>query len=247
MSCARRPVSSSRVTRRRFWAKSSLAWSWQANCKILGMHEIPEIELIADGKRGDQAAIAELFRRHYPLSLRVASGILRSPEESQDAVQTAYLSAFSHLQSFRGDCCFKTWITRIVLNRCFITVRSAWRRATFVDLEKLVGNRGLDSLASSVPSPEKSAWCQEIASAHSHGLAKLPKHYRDVYTLCVISGLPLDEAAKKLGVTLANAKTRLFRARAAMRLRLDPVWREVNFKRGARTPDRESTLGETTP
>lgn len=207
---------------------------------MLGMHEIPEIELIADGKRGDQAAIAELFRRHYPMSLRFASGILRSLEESQDAVQAAYLSAFLHLHTFRGDSCFKTWITRIVLNRCFAKARSPWRRAAFVDIEKLDGNRGLDSLASTAPSPEKSAWCEEIASAHSHGLTKLPKHYREVYTLCAISDLTLDEAAKKLGITVANAKTRLFRARAAMRLRLQPVWRDGNVKRGARTPDRES-------
>jgi len=208
------------------------------------MHEIPEIELIADGKRGDQTAIAELFRRHYPMSLRLASGILRSPDESQDAVQAAYLSAFLHLHTFRGDSCFKTWITRIVLNRCFVNTRSSWRRAAFVDLEKLDGNRGMDSLASPAPSPEQSAWCQEIASAHSHGLAKLPKHHREVYTLCAISGLTLDEAAKKLGISLANAKARLFRARVAMRSNLEPVWREVNVKRGARTPDRESRLGE---
>ena len=213
---------------------------------MYGMHEIPEIELIADGKRGDQEAIAELFRRHYPLSLRVASGILRSPEESQDAVQTAYLSAFLHLDTFRGDSCFKTWITRIVLNRCFAKTRSSWRRAAFVDLVKLDSNRGLDSLASPAPSPEKSAWCQEIASAHAHGLAKLPRHHREVYTLCAISGLTLDEAAKKLGISLANAKTRLFRARFAMRSNLEPVWQEVNVKRGPRTPGRESKLAETT-
>lgn len=204
------------------------------------MNEIPEIELIAHGKQGDQEAIAELFRRHYPLSLRVASGILRSPEESQDAVQAAYLSAFLHLHTFRGDSCFRTWITRIVLNRCFIRIRSPWRRVAFVDPEKLEGNRGLDGLASSAPSPEKSAWCQEIASAHADGLAKLPKPYREVYRLCAISELPLDEAARRLGITLANAKTRLFRARAAMRSRLQPVWQDVNVKRGAWTADRES-------
>ena len=210
------------------------------------MHEIPDVELIADGKRGDQAAIGELFRRHYPLSLRMASRILRSPEECQDAVQTAYFSAFLHLETFRGDSSFRTWITRVVLNRCFAKARSPWRRAAFVDVEKLDRSCGVNGLASPAPSPEKSAWCEEIASAHSDGLAKLPKHHREVYNLCAISGLSLDEAAKQLGISLANAKTRLFRARAAMRLNLAPVWREVNVKRGIQSRNRKSLLNEQT-
>jgi RNA polymerase sigma-70 factor (ECF subfamily) len=194
------------------------------------MDEVPELELIAHGKLGDQAAIAELFRRHYPRSLRLATGILRSPEESQDVVQTAYLSAFLHLQSFRGDSCFRKWIARIVLNCCFVRVRSPWRHVTWVNLERRDGKekhdgyRGLDSLASPAPTPEHSAWCQEIASAHSHGLARLPKRQREIYNLCAVSGLPVEQAAKALGISLSAAKTRLFRARAAMRLHLEPVW-----------------------
>src|SRR5271170_2001810 len=74
---------------------------WRVNCQFRRMREKREPELIAAGKRGDQAAIAELFERHYASSLCVARRILRSEEESQDAVQSAYLSAFRHLHRFR--------------------------------------------------------------------------------------------------------------------------------------------------
>src|SRR5260370_8270455 len=80
------------------------------------MTEKLEPELMADCKRGDKAAMTELFGRHYASSLRVARGILRSEEESQDAVQSAYASALKYLHSFRGDATFRTWITRIVMN-----------------------------------------------------------------------------------------------------------------------------------
>jgi RNA polymerase sigma-70 factor (ECF subfamily) len=187
------------------------------------MQEAPDIELIARGKRGDQAAIAELFRRHYASSLRIARRVLRSSEDSQDAVQDAYFSAFQHLPDFRGDSSFKSWITRIVVNCCLERVRGAWRRATRVHAENPDRNRDLDCLVSSVPSPEESTWCQEIASAHSHAVPKLPSNLREVYTLCAVSGLPLKEAAKRLGLTVPTTKTRLFRARAAMRLHLHAV------------------------
>src|SRR5580704_4795411 len=103
------------------------------------MREKREPDLIAAAKLGDGAAIAELFERHYPSSLGVARRILRSEEESQDAVQSAYLSAFRHLRSFRGDAAFKTWITRIVTNHCLMRLRQPWRRVTRINLEALVG------------------------------------------------------------------------------------------------------------
>jgi RNA polymerase sigma-70 factor, ECF subfamily len=180
-------------------------------------------DLIAQGKLGDQAAIAELFSRHYPSSLRVARGILRS-DESEDAVQVAYSSAFQHLHSFRGEACFKTWITRIVVNCCLLRLREARRRVTWVNLEDLRGGRRPDLLASKAPSPEEATWRQEIDSAFSEAVSTLPKPLREVYTLYSVSGLSLREVAATLGLTVPATKTRLFRARAGVRLRLKPMW-----------------------
>jgi len=87
------------------------------------MQEKREPELIAACKLGDNAAVTELLGQHYASSLRLARGILRSEEESQDAVQSAYFSALRHMPSFRGDATFKTWITRIVMNECLARLR----------------------------------------------------------------------------------------------------------------------------
>lgn len=194
------------------------------------MQEKLEVQLIANCKQGDEAAIAELFGRHYPSCLRLARGILHSEDDSQDAVQVAFFSAFKHLGNFRGDACFKTWITRIVVNRCLMQLREARRRATWVNLEDLRGGKGADMLASSAPSPERATWCREVTSAFSDAVSRLPKHLREVYALHAVSGLPLREVADTLGLTVAATKTRLFRARDRLRLRLRPVWRDARSR-----------------
>ncbi len=184
----------------------------------------PERDLIAACKQGNQAAIGELFERYYPSSLRVARGILRSEPESQDAVQAAYLSAFRHLDRFREDSAFKTWITRIVVNCCLMQIRERTYRLRWVHLKEIEQTAGAIVLRSPAPSPEETASSRELASAHSRALAKLPLRWREVYLLRDVSGLSLQEAANELGVTVAAAKTRLFRARARMRRLLRPAW-----------------------
>ena len=70
--------------------------------------EKPDLELILESREGNRDALDELFRRHYPYSIWTARRILGSEDDSRDAVQTAYLSAFQHLSSFREEASFKT-------------------------------------------------------------------------------------------------------------------------------------------
>jgi len=188
------------------------------------MPERCEPELTAAAKRGDQTAITELFERHYPSSLVVARRILRSEEDSQDAVQSAYLSAFRNLQSFRGDAAFKTWITRIVTNYCLMRLRQPWLRTHWIGLDELPAKGSPARLTSPGLTPEASAFCQEIALAVSEATAALPKGLCDVFQLHAVSGLSLRQVAAATGLTLPAAKSRLFRAKARMRRRLEPVW-----------------------
>lgn len=98
--------------------------SWQHPCLASrtdvenNMSHRPELQLITDARNGDRDAMAELFRRHHPLLIRVARRILPACDEYSDAVQSAYLSAFRNFKSFRGDSSFRTWITQIVINQC---------------------------------------------------------------------------------------------------------------------------------
>jgi RNA polymerase sigma-70 factor (ECF subfamily) len=187
------------------------------------MDEQPELDLIAHSHQGDQAAISELFSRHYSSCLRLARGILRSEEDSQDAVQSAYVSAFQHFYDFRGESSFRTWLSRIVINRCMVQRRTPWRRAAWIYLDELPGGRGADSLACHAPTPENSAYSREINLALASAVSRLPGSLRDAFTLYCVSGLSVKEVATALGVSLSAAKTRVFRARAKVRVHLQPV------------------------
>jgi RNA polymerase sigma-70 factor, ECF subfamily len=190
------------------------------------MHDDPELELIAHSRQGDRDAISELFKRHYASCLRLARGILRSEDESQDAVQSAYVSAFQHFIEFRGESSFRTWISRIVINRCMVQRRTPWQRAAWIYLDEQTTGGGRDSLACRAPTPEKSAYSREIHSALAQAVSQLPGTLRDAFTLYCVSGLSVKEVAAALGLSESAAKTRVFRAREKVRVQLQPVWQQ---------------------
>ena len=135
----------------------------------------------------------------------------------------AYLTAFRRLDTFRGESSFKTWITRVVVNTCLMQLRVSRRRANWVQLENLETGRGQSLLASRWPTPEESASHSEIAAACQGAVANLPRDMREAFNLYAGSGLTVKEVAAALGLTVAAAKARIFRARARLQLYLRPV------------------------
>lgn len=152
-------------------------------------------------------AINELFARHYAASLRTAYRVLRSKEDAEDAVQTAYCAAFRSFNKFRGESSFKTWITRIVVNCCLIQLRErrAKPQVALDDVQSV-----LESFAST---PEALCYLAELRAAHTKAASRLPPDLYEVYAWCVLPGVAFPKVAHRLGLTLAAAKSRLFRAR----------------------------------
>jgi RNA polymerase sigma-70 factor (ECF subfamily) len=186
---------------------------------------LSEGELVSLCQRGESAAAGELFKRHYTTSLRVARRILDSEPDSEDAVQAAYCAAFQHLGSFRGEASFKTWLHRIVANKCLMAMRDPWRRRR-VSCAEPTESDFLASFAAPGPSPEKSACSREMASALDRAMFHLPQRLRGAYSLYVLSDSSISEVATALDLTIAAAKSRIFRARGVMRLSLGTVWHE---------------------
>lgn len=151
--------------------------------------------------------INELFAQHYKASLRTANSILRSKEDSEDAVQTAYCAAFRHFHSFRGESSFKTWIMRIVVNCCLMQLRERRARPQ-VALDEIQPAPASDSAT-----PETLCYLAELQAAHTTAASRLPKVLHDVYAEAVISGIAFPKVADQLGLTATAAKSRLFRAR----------------------------------
>jgi RNA polymerase sigma-70 factor (ECF subfamily) len=164
--------------------------------------------------------MAELFRRQYPRSIAIARRILRAREDSLDAVQSAYLSAFQHFQSFRGEATFEAWIARIVRNQCLMHLREPVQRRVVMSIDQPEGGVARRIVAVDSLTPEDLALRSELNRAIADATAKLPKPLSDVFIRCSISGLSIRDTAEALGLTVPATKTRLFRARCIVRQKL---------------------------
>jgi len=185
------------------------------------MHTRPDSELITSGRNGDRSAISELFERYYPASIRVARRILGSEEDARDVVQSAYLAAFEHFDTYRAEAQFNTWMTRIVKNQCLMHLRRPERRRACPILDNGEAKDAIIALAQRTPTPEDLAWRGEVNRAFSKAAGKLPKILQEVYELVSVSGFCINEAAHTLGLTVPATKTRLFRAQRRMRPELE--------------------------
>ncbi len=189
------------------------------------MNERSEMELVAQARAGDVEALSEVFRRHYASSIAVARRHL-GEEDSLDAVQSAYLSAFRKFTSYRGESSFKTWLTRIVINQCLLHFRNPACNPRMTRLHGPESTEALRILVDRALGPEELVLRAEVRNALLVALSALPKRYSDVFNLYNIAGLSVRDTAAKLGITVAATKTRLHRAKSRMRNALRAVGEE---------------------
>jgi RNA polymerase sigma-70 factor (ECF subfamily) len=183
-----------------------------------------ETSLIASLRRGDAGAFEELVRLYGPRMLAVARRMLRVEEDARDAVQEAFVSAFKALDSFRGKARLSTWLHRIVVNAALMRLRRQRRKPEeSIDglLPRFVENGAWESEPAHWVTPFDLAEQRETRVVVRECIARLPKSYRTVLVLRDIEELDTDEAAAALGVSVSAVKTRLHRARQALRTLLE--------------------------
>lgn len=177
-----------------------------------------EPTLIRAAQRGDVVAFNQLVRAYQAQVYRTAYRVLGDPAAAEDATQDAFIAAYKHLRAFRGGS-FKAWLLRIVTNACYDQLRVKQRRPT-ASLDALLLNpdqpaSGLERAAPE--SPQEVAERHELGALIQRGLATLPHEQRLTLVLVDIEGLSYEEAADALGTNLGTIKSRLSRARAALR------------------------------
>lgn len=172
--------------------------------------------LVARAREGDREAFRRLVERHHRRIYHIARRMLGDPEGAEDVVQETFLSAFKSLPRFEGRSRFSTWITTIAMNRCRNQIRAA-ATARAVPLAD-------DPPAPPSASPEAQAGARELAVHLERALAELAPEHREVILLRDVEGLPYDAIAEALGLETGTVKSRLHRAREALRVRLEGVW-----------------------
>ncbi len=178
-----------------------------------------EIALIQAAREGDLDSFNRLVLAYQDLIYNQAYRMIGEEESADDATQTTFISAYNHLNSFRGGS-FKAWLLRIVTNTCYDELRKRKRRPT-VPLEPL------DDAGEEVESPrwmvdpgnkpEEEVQRLELQKAIQNCLNKLPDEFRVAVVMVDVQGLDYSEAADSIGKPIGTIKSRLARARIRLR------------------------------
>ena len=189
----------------------------------IGQHvEESEAGLVCAAKSGDQEAFVELCNRcGRTLKTRILR-LLGNCADAEDAYQDTLLRAYQHLGSFRETCTFQTWITQIAINTALMVLRRRKTRAeTSLEIAKDEGQTAVSwELPDPSPNPEQLYFQMQQSQILNKHISGLRPRFRPVVEHFHARELRITDAANAMGISVAAAKSRLLRARAALRRRL---------------------------
>jgi len=188
-----------------------------------------DLALVHASKRGDLAAFEKLVKRYDRKLFRIAQHLTHNREDAEDVVQEAFLKAFLHLDQFRENAKFSTWLTRIAMNQSLMMLRK--RRPTREvsidnDFQSDDVNLPID-VEDWTPNPEQLYRATQLREILRATLQKLGPGLRVVFVLRDIEGFSLQETAEALGLSVIAVKARSFRARLQLREQLSKYFNKA--------------------
>jgi RNA polymerase sigma-70 factor, ECF subfamily len=169
-----------------------------------------DVDLIRRFKDGDRSAFEAIVLHYQDRIYNLCLYMLKDTEDAREAAQDAFIKAYRNLKDFQPRAALYTWLYRITVNTCL-----DYRRKTPV--EAFRGDDVLGALASNEPSPERLTESRETADAIQRALQELSKELRVAIVLREIEGLSYEEIAEVLRISVGTVKSRIARAREALR------------------------------
>jgi RNA polymerase sigma-70 factor (ECF subfamily) len=210
------------------------------------MQPYSEQELISRIKAGEKQLFYALIQPHERGLYLAAFSIMQNEADAEDVAQEAVLKALSHLNQFRGEAKFSTWLIQICINEAKMRLRRDHKdRYESIDSgqETEEGDYVPMDVADWREIPSDALAHKELKEALARALASLQPKYREVFVLRDVQGMSIAEAAEVLGITQATVKMRLMRARLQMRDALAPGY-DGSWTRGEKhyRPVRSATF-----
>jgi RNA polymerase sigma-70 factor (ECF subfamily) len=183
---------------------------------------VSDEELVARARAKDFAAFEQLLDRYEDKIFRLAYRFVRNETEAKEILQDTFLSIWRKLDTFKGDSQFGSWLYRVAANTALMRLRSQRRHPEISTEELPVGY--LDNYGQ-VPSigenwskrPDEELQSEELRRHIQASVDALPEIYRTVFLLRDVEGLSTEETGEILGISVPTVKTRLHRARIALR------------------------------
>jgi RNA polymerase sigma-70 factor (ECF subfamily) len=193
---------------------------------------IEDRALLDRAQEGDIEAFESLVERHRDRLFGLAMRMTRSEADAAEVVQDTFLAAYQNLRNFRGEAAFGSWVHRIAANNALMRLRH--QRVVEAATEELRGpeftERG--SLAE-IPEidwsrrADEKVLDEELGRAIRKATDELPEGYREVFLLKDLEGMSYEEISEMMGISVAAVKSRLHRARLALREKIDAFYKEV--------------------
>jgi RNA polymerase sigma-70 factor (ECF subfamily) len=182
-------------------------------------------ELVLRAQRGDKHAFGMLVDKYQRKLARLLSRMIRDQSEIEDVVQESFIKAYRALPNFRGDSAFYTWLYRIGINTAKNHLVSLGRRpavSTDIEIEDAENFDSGDELRT-METPETALMTKEIAQTVNDTVESLPEELRTAITLREIEGLSYEEIATIMSCPIGTVRSRIFRARETISLKLKPL------------------------
>jgi len=183
---------------------------------------IDDTALVTQTRAGDTHAFSELVKRYEGKVFRLAQHVTQNREDAEDVLQETFLKAYEHLDQFRGDSKFYTWIVRIAVNQALMKLRRR-KSDRAVSLDETI-DTGEDTLVREIAVWEENAEQrysrEELGGLLDSAVQSLEPLYRSVFVLRDIEDLSTEETAEALDLSVPAVKSRLLRARLQLREKL---------------------------
>ncbi len=181
-------------------------------------------DLVAALRRGDDGAVEALVDRYAGWIHGVARRLLNDPRDAEEVAQDVLLTVVRKIQTFKGEAAFSSWLYRIAANAAYTRLKARHRRQE-VSLEPFLPvfddeGRYAQPVVDWSGQLNDPALAGEVRAAIERSLSRLPEEYRVVIMLHDMEGLPNEEVAAALGLTVAAVKSRIHRARLFLRQEL---------------------------
>ncbi len=180
---------------------------------------MPEQDLIKRCQKGDRDAFNELVEKYQNQIINIAYGMLSDREDAYDAAQEVFVKVYRSIGGFKGKSSLSTWIYRIAANVCNDMLRKRQRSAVVVSLSNSPSEddeKDID-ITDDAPTPEELFELSEQQRAVRLAISELSAEYREIITLSDVEQLSYDEISDILRCPIGTVKSRLNRARNALK------------------------------
>jgi RNA polymerase sigma-70 factor (ECF subfamily) len=191
-----------------------------------GVPDEDDLILVDRVLAGDRRAFEPLVRRHERRVFRVTLAVLGNIEDAEEAMQDTFVKAFRHLDQFRREARFTTWLTRIAVNEAVQKRNARKNFVALVDVENSAEQFAPKRRESWRSNPEQLYGKQEIHRFVEEAIQSLPEIYRAAFVLRDVEELSAEEAAEVLAISVPALKSRLLRARLMVREALSGKFEE---------------------